>query len=339
MVTVVLDAMGGDHAPQSVIAGALESVARGIVVESELALVGPADVVREQLLAQGAVPERFTIVDAPDSLGCDESPIEAMRRKPKNSITVGIQLLREGKADAYVSAGSTGGVVAAATMMLGCLEGVRRPGIAVVIEGEKGPFIVIDVGANPQPKPAHLLHYALMGAAYCEDALGKKSPRVGLLNIGTEEAKGNPLTKETVQMLRAAPIQFVGNVEGVDVFRGVCDVIVSDGFTGNVLLKVSEGVAEYMLRTMGRFMAEVGIATEHRDGVVAKFLPRVDYSEYGGALLLGVNGSVTICHGRSHAPAIRNAIRFAVKAVRADVNQHIRSAVKAVSPSPRGIQE
>ena len=172
-----------------------------------------------------------------------------------------------------------------------------------------------------------------MGAAYYENAFGRRSPRVGLLNIGSEEAKGNPLTKETIQMLKDAPIQFIGNVEGVDAFRGTCDVIVSDGFTGNVLLKVSEGVAEYMLRTMAGFMGEVGVSDAHRDAVIQKFLPKVDFSEYGGALLLGVQGSVTICHGRSQAPAIRNAIRFAAQAVRANVNQHISAAVKAVSPS------
>ena len=327
--------MGGDHAPDAILDGALLFVqtpeANDRAKPAHVLLLGPEAVVREGLTKRGGEPQRFTVVDAPDVLTFSDSPVEAMRKKPRNSIMLGIGLVKEKRADAFVSAGSTGGVVAAATVGLRCLEGIRRPGIAVTIEGESGPFVVIDVGANPQPKPQHLLHYALMGSAYHHDAFGTATPRVGLMNIGSEEGKGNPLAKETSQLLKDSPLNFVGNVEGVDVFRGVCDVIVCDGFTGNVLLKASEGCAEYMLRTTARFMDEAKLPSEARKVVLGRLQQRVDYSEYGGALLLGVEGIVTICHGRSEARAISNALRFSAKAVGADVNQHIIAAAKAAS--------
>ena len=263
------------------------------------------------------------------SSGPNDSPVEAMKTKRRNSIAVGVELVRSGHAAAFLSAGSTGTVVAAASLGLPRLEGIRRPGICCTIEGEDGPFSVIDVGANPQPKPVHILHYALMGSAYYHDTFGVESPRVGLLNIGSEESKGSPLIKEASQLLRAANgIQFVGNVEGSDVFRGVCDVVVSDGFTGNVFLKVSEGVAEYMLRSVARLLREQNVSEEAQRAVIDTMNHRIDFSEYGGALLLGVDAIVTICHGRSRAPAIQNAIGFATRALGANVNEHIVNAAK-----------
>lgn len=334
MSKIVLDAMGGDHAPDAILEGAGLAVQRGITAAQDVTLAGPEAVVRDALQRLGLAQAGFGIVDAPDVLTGNESPVDAMRKKPRNSITAGMQLLKTGAAEGYVSAGSTGVVVAAATMLLGMLEGIRRPGIAVTIEGEGGPFTVIDVGANPQPKPVHLLHYALMGSAYFRDTFGKADPRVGVVNIGSEEGKGNPLTKEAIALMREAPVNFVGNVEGVDVFRGSCDVVACDGFTGNVLLKVSEGVAEYMLRAFARTMTEAGVAADHVASVVDTIRRKVDYSEYGGALLLGVQGIVTICHGRSQAPAIANAIRFASRAVGAGVNDHISALARAASASP-----
>jgi glycerol-3-phosphate acyltransferase PlsX len=332
LIRIVLDAIGGDHAPRAVLEGALQAVAKDYVTKEQLILAGPAATIAAELDKLGQPRDAFPVLDAPDIVG-DESPVEAMRRKPNNSIALGIAEVKKGKAQAFVSAGSTGGVVAVATLMLGMLEGIRRPGIGVTIEGERGPFIVIDVGANPQPKPQHMVHYALMGEAYARDTYGIADPRVGLMNIGTEDAKGNPLAKETSALLKDAPLTFVGNIEGVDVFNGACDVVVCDGFTGNVLLKVSEGVAEYLVRTIVKLMDEAGVGRKERDAVLQRLLPRVDYSEYGGALLLGVNGIVTICHGRSQAPAIRNAIRFANQAVGAKVNQHIVAAAKKLGES------
>jgi len=327
MTKIVLDAVGGDHGPKEVIAGVKLAFQRGYAQPSDLILVGPEAVVREAA-KQGGL-EGVEIVDSPDVLEDTDSPTEAMRKKPRNSIAVGVGLVQQKKAGAFVSAGSTGTCVAAATMGLGCLEGIRRPAIGAIIAGEKNPFLVLDVGANPQPKPLHLAQYALMGAAYYRGTFGVDQPKVGMLNIGSEELKGTPLVKEARQILKQMPIAFHGNVEGVEVFSGDCHVVVSDGFTGNVMLKVSEGCAEYVLRTMVGAMKQVGVEKEKIQGVLAAIMPRIDYSEYGGALLLGVDGVVTICHGRSQAPAFCNAIRFAQKALTAQVNQHIVEAARA----------
>jgi glycerol-3-phosphate acyltransferase PlsX len=327
MSKIVLDAVGGDHGPKEVIAGVQLAFQRGYAKPSDLILVGPEAVVRDACKSAGL--NDVAIVDAPDVLEDSDTPTEAMRKKPRNSIAVGVSLVQQQKAGAFVSAGSTGTCVAAATMGLGCLEGIRRPAIGAIIAGEKNPFLVLDVGANPLPKPLHLAQYALMGAAYYRGTLGVDQPKVGMLNIGSEELKGTPLVKEARQILKQMPIHFHGNVEGVELFTGDCHVVISDGFTGNVMLKVSEGCAEYVLRTMVGAMKQVGVEKEKIQAVLGVIMPRIDYSEYGGALLLGVNGVVTICHGRSQAPAFCNAIRFAQKALVAQVNQHIVEAARA----------
>jgi glycerol-3-phosphate acyltransferase PlsX len=327
MTKVVLDAVGGDHAPKECVAGVALAVQKGFVRPDQIILTGP----REQVLA--AVRDQridgVTVVDAPDVLTDGDTPIDAARKKPRNSIALGVQEVKEGRAGAFVSAGSTGTVVAAATLGLGCLEGIRRPAIGAIIHGEKNPFLVVDVGANPQPKAHHLVQYALMGSAYYGGTFGLDSPRVGILNIGSEELKGNPLVREARALMKQLPIEFHGNVEGVEVFSGDCHVVVTDGFTGNVLLKVSEGVAEYVLRTTFGLMKKAGVEPQKIGQVQADIMPRVDFSEYGGALLLGVQGVVTICHGRSRAPAFANAIRFACRAMDAKVNEHIVQAVRA----------
>lgn len=333
MTKVVLDAVGGDHAPKEAIAGVAMAIQRGFVKPADLVLTGPQAMVVQALRDQGLRPEDFRVVDAPDLLTCEDSPTDAMRKKPKNSIAVGIQLVKEGKAGSFISAGSTGTVVAAATLGLRCLEGIRRPAIGVIIQGEKSPFLVLDVGANPQPKPHHLAQYALMGAAYYTGTLGGSlppgtKPKVGILNIGSEELKGNPLVREARAMMKQMPINFHGNVEGVEIFSGDCHVVVTDGFTGNVLLKVSEGIAEYLLRIVFGTMQKVGVEPQKTKAVMGEVMPRVDFAEYGGALLLGVEGIVTICHGRSHAPAFANAIRFALRALDGNVNQHIVQAAR-----------
>ncbi|MBL8732658.1 MAG: phosphate acyltransferase PlsX [Planctomycetes bacterium] len=330
MNRVVLDAVGGDHAPDEALAGVAQALARGEVTPAQVLLTGPVDLVRAGMQKQG-LPADIEVLDAPDLLTCEDSPTDAMRKKARNSIAIGIQAVKTGRAGAFVSAGSTGTVVAAATLGLGCLEGIRRPAIGAIIEGEKNPFLVLDVGANPQPKPHHLAQYALMGSAYYGGTFGIAEPRVGILNIGSEELKGNPLVREARQLMKQLPIKFHGNVEGVEVFHGDCHVIVTDGFTGNVLLKVSEGVAEYLLRATFGMMKQVGIPGEQVKKVQAGVMPRVDFSEYGGALLLGVQGVVTICHGRSRAPAFANAIRFAMRAMTAEVNQHIVQAARSIT--------
>lgn len=328
MINIVLDAMGGDHAPHAVLDGVQRCLERGKLEADQVILTGPAEVLQRELDRRGRGMASLQIQDAPDVLSGEETPIEALRRKPKNSIAVGIGLVKAGMADAFVSAGSTGVVVATAQVVLRRLAGIRKAGIAVTIHGRRGPVVMVDVGANPQPKPLHLLHYGIMGAAYFKDAFGAEHPRVGLMNIGSEEAKGNPLTKKAAQLLAESPVHFVGNVEGVDLFSGRCDVIVCDGFTGNVLLKVSEGVAEYMVGAMAELMDEAEVSAAKKQQILGALNRQVDYSEYGGALLLGVEGIVTICHGRSEGPAIANAIDFALRAVRTHVNQHIVQVAK-----------
>ena len=337
MSKIVLDATGGDH-PAETIAGVSSALDQGYVEASQILLTGPEATVRESLRQQG-LGDEIEVVDAPDVLTAGDSPTDGMRKKPRNSIAVGVGLVREGKAGAFVSAGSTGMVVAAATLGLRKLEGIRRPGIGAIIHGEKHPFLVLDVGANPQPKAHHLAQYALMGSAYYGGTFDIDEPRVGLLNIGSEEVKGNPLVREARELMKQMPICFAGNVEGVEVFSGDCHVIVTDGFSGNVLLKVSEGVAEYLLRTMFGLMKRIGVAPELMQQVHAEVMPRVDFSEYGGALLLGVEGVVTICHGRSRAPAFANALRFANRALNAKVNEHIVRAAGSVRLQGSGSED
>ena len=333
MTKVVLDAVGGDHAPKECVAGIALALQKGFVRADQIILTGPHDQVVAALREQGldAAPNGIVVVDAPDVLADGDSPTDAARKKPRNSIALGIQELTEGRAGAFVSAGSTGTVVAAAHIGLGCLEGVRRPAIGAIIAGERHPFLVLDVGANPQPKAHHLAQYALMGSAYYRGHFGLDEPKVGILNIGSEELKGSPLVREARQLMKQLPIHFHGNVEGLEVFSGECHVVVTDGFTGNVLLKVSEGVADYVLRTTFGLMRKAGIEPQRIAQVHADIMPRVDFSEYGGALLLGVQGVVTICHGRSHAPAFANAIRFACRAMGAKVNEHIVQALRAIA--------
>ncbi|MSR37936.1 MAG: phosphate acyltransferase PlsX [Planctomycetes bacterium] len=333
MAKVVLDAVGGDHAPVEVLKGVAMAIKKGHCEAAHLILTGPRELVHQQAIAHGVAvgPGGIEIVDAPDILTCDDSPTDAMRRKPNNSIMVGMQLVKNGLAGGFISAGSTGTVVASATLGLRCLEGIRRPAIGAIIQGEKHPFLVIDVGANPQPKPHHLAQYAIMGGAYYSGTFGVSEPRIGILNIGSEELKGNALVKEARALLKQMPINFLGNVEGGELFSGECHVVVCDGFTGNVLLKVSEGCAEYVLRTMVSMMQQVGVEPAKIKAVLAGVMPRMDYAEYGGALLLGVEGIVTICHGRSQANAFSNAIRFARKALTAEVNHHIEQAARAMA--------
>lgn len=335
MSRIVLDAVGGDHAPNEAITGVAMALANGYLNADEVILTGPEQQVRDALgkadLPAGTTASSIEIVDAPDLLSCDDSPTDAMRKKPRNSIAVGIQLVKEGKAGGFVSAGSTGTVVAAATLGLRYLEGIRRAAIGAIIEGEKHPFLVLDVGANPMPKAHHLAQYALMGSAYYHCQFRTDEPLVGLLNIGSEEMKGNPLVRDARAMMQQMPINFHGNIEGSEVFSGDCHVIVTDGFSGNVLLKVSEGVAEYLLRTMFGEMMKAGVGREQLGAVQKAVMPRVDFSEYGGALLLGVEGYVTICHGRSKAPAFANALRFARRALAGKVNEHIVDAARQLN--------
>ena len=306
--------MGGDHAPGPIVDGA---VAAARHVPRGVRLVGRHDEVARELARHadaGMLP--LSIVDAPDVVAMAESPAVALRRKPGASIRVAVQELAEKRGSGLVSAGSTGATVMAAYSGLGLLHGVDRPALATTIPTRQQPAVLLDAGANAECRPGHLLQFAVMGAVYAQVALGVQDPRVGLLSIGEEETKGNELTREAHRLLKAAPVRFLGNVEARDVYSGVADVIVCDGFTGNVALKISEGLVdtvEALLRAelSSTFARRVGSLLTRR--ALRHFRRRLDYSEYGGAPLLGVAGVAIVGHGRSSALAVRNAVAMAYR--------------------------
>ena len=311
---VVLDAMGSDHAPHPEIDGAL-AAARDLGVG--VILVGKPEVIEPELRRcgwRGDGDRGIELVEAAEVIGMDEPVANAIRRKKKSSLRVGSKLVTEGRADGFVSAGNTGAAMATAKMVIGMLPGVDRPALAALLPTKSPrPTLLIDVGANSECKPHHLVQFAIMGDAYSRAVLGTVKPAVGLMSIGEEEAKGNDLTKEAFPLLRQLScVNFVGNVEGRDVFSGAVDVIVTDGFTGNVMLKLSEGLTAAMLSMIKR---ELTSSTITKAGAVLarpafqNIKKRLDYSEYGGAPLLGVRQIVVIGHGSSNARAIRNAIR------------------------------
>lgn len=321
---IVVDAMGGDHAPAVVVDGAAAAVkAYGY----EIILIGDVAQVKPFLDKSGYRGNKITLYQAEETIGMHESPATSVRRKRKSSIVLGVELLKEAKADAFLSAGNTGAVVCAATIDLGLLPGVERPGIAIVTPTLKGISLIVDVGANIDAKPLHLLQYGYMGSAYMENIFNKPNPSVGLLNVGEEESKGTDFLKETYELLSKSKLNFIGNVEGKALFSGKCDVVVCDGFVGNVALKVTEGTAEaiqvflkrHLLKT--NFLGKIGILLLKK--TFLKFKKELDYAEYGGAPLLGVNGVVMIGHGRSNARAIMNAIRAAGEEVERQVNRKI----------------
>ncbi|MDD5020302.1 MAG: phosphate acyltransferase PlsX [Candidatus Omnitrophica bacterium] len=329
MVKVAVDAMGGDYAPKVVVEGVIEALRRFDVF---VYLVGPADLVEAELAKHRKFDRsRVEVVAADEIIEMHEPPAAAIRKKKNSSINIGIGLCKEGKADAFFSAGNTGAAVCGATLKLGLLESIERPGIAIVMPNLLGVSLIIDAGANIDPKPLHLLQYGLMGSAYFEQILGKKNPRVGLLNVGEEETKGTEFMKETYQLLEQSPINFIGNVEGKEIFSGNCDVIVCDGFVGNVTLKVAESISEtiaYFLRKelLSSIWGKLGYLLARP--CFKRFKKQVDYSEYGGAPLLGVDGVVIIGHGRSTSKAVMNAIRFAKEEVERHINESITEQAK-----------
>jgi phosphate acyltransferase len=328
MTTIAVDAMGGDRGCAPVVEGALAYVRE---YGDSVILVGKGERISEEISLHKSSSSFLKIHEASEVVEMDESPSTALRRKKDSSIRVGVELVRQGEAMAFVSAGNTGAVMATAMVILGTLPEVERPAIAAVMPTLKGNCILLDVGANVDCKPRQLLQFAIMGNIYAKDILGKVKPRVGLLSIGEEETKGNELTKETYKSLEEeASLIFVGMVEGRDLFSGNVDVVVCDGFTGNVALKFSEGVAEMI---GGLLREEFSKTLASRLGYLLtrpafeRFRRRVDYSEYGGAPLLGVNGVCIISHGRSTAKAIKNALRVAGECVRNRIIDHIREGV------------
>ena len=306
---IAVDGMGGDHAPDHIVDGA---IAAARLLSAEIRLVGSADALRTALARhRGLARLPLTIVEAPDVIGMAEPPAQAVRRKPGASIRVAVGDVAGGRAAAVFSAGNTGATVMAACAQLGLLPGVDRPALATTVPTRRRPAVLLDAGANAECRPSHLLQFAVMGSVFAQLALGVGEPRVGLLSIGEEETKGNDLTREAHRLLKAAPVRFLGNIEARDVYAGDADVIVCDGFTGNVALKISEGLVEMVELLLGEelsgtFTSRVGYLLSRR--AFRRFRRRVDYSEYGGALLLGVKGVTIVGHGRSSAKAVRNAI-------------------------------
>ncbi len=315
---IALDAMGTDRHPAVEVEGAVQALS-DLPDDVSILLIGDEVRVAEELTRYPDAPRgRIDVVHAPDVIRPGEGAASAVRRKPKSSIVVGLMLQREGRADAFVSAGSTGAVMAASLFLLGALRGIDRPAVATVLPTAGLPCLLIDSGANVDCKPAQLLQFARLGGIYVEDVWRRPQPRVGLLNIGEEPEKGDEVSVEAHRLLRASDLNFIGNVEGRDIIRGVCDVLVTDGFTGNVLLKFYESVTGFMHGLLGAELAKAQV-TLNLDALFRVF----DYTEYGGAPLLGVNGVSIICHGGSPARAIRNALRVARQAVETRMVGHI----------------
>jgi glycerol-3-phosphate acyltransferase PlsX len=322
--------MGTDQAPTAEVAGAIGAL-QELDSDIEVVLVGDRATLETELARHPQAPGgRLHVHHAPDRVTAADPPASVLRRKPGSSIVLGLKLVKAGEADAFVSAGSTGAVMATSLFTFRPLPGVARPAIGALLPTAQAPCLLLDAGANVDCKPQHLVQFAHLGNVYAQDLMGVANPRVALLNIGEEPEKGDELTLETHRLLAASPgLNFVGNVEGRDIIQGVCDVVVCDGFVGNVLLKFYESVAEF---TIGLLKKELKHSHEQLD--LEEVFRVLDYAEYGGAPLLGVGGISIICHGESSARAIRNAIAAAARAVRADMVSHIVREV-----SPRASQE
>ena len=320
---IVLDAMGSDSAPKVEIEGAIQAIQE---YGYEIVLVGDEAAIKSELLKHKYDPAKVTIVHAPEKIAMNEPAALSVRRKRHSSIVIGMDLLKKDQADAFVSAGNTGAVVCAATLSLRLLPGIERPGIAIVIPTLTGTSVIVDVGANIDPKPMHLLQYAIMTDAYCKYILHKPNPTVGLLNVGEEETKGTDFIKETHTLLSESKLNFIGNIEGRDIYNGTADIVLCDGFVGNVILKVSESVVDTIVKLLKNEIKSSIIATlgaALASSAFNELKKKMDYSEYGGAPLLGVDGRCIISHGSSSPKAIKNAIRVAAESKEQDVNKHI----------------
>ncbi|MBT5020414.1 MAG: phosphate acyltransferase PlsX [Planctomicrobium sp.] len=327
---IALDAMGGDDAPAINVDGAIEALK--LSSDLEIALVGDQSSVDPLVNASGYSGERLTIVPSEGFVGMDEKPVDALRSKPNCSIAACWKLMAAGEADAVVSAGNTGGVVGAGLRTRLFLKGVKRPGIAVVLPTTTGRSVLMDVGANPGARAEHLAQYAIMGSVFAREILEVDSPRVGLINIGSEDGKGTPLIKESHDLIINGPIakQYIGNVEGRGLYQGEADVIICEGFVGNVILKVSEGMAAMMMRKVAhQVLGALNGEKANAEDAFGKVGRSFEYNEYGGAPLLGIDGVCMISHGSSDARSIRNALQTAMTFKDRNVNQQIVETLAA----------
>jgi glycerol-3-phosphate acyltransferase PlsX len=348
-VKIVLDAMGGDHAPGVVIDGAVQAVKE---LDVEVILVGRQEDIVREMARHEAGGLKLSVVHASEVIEMDEH-VDAIKRKRDASIRVGMRLVHDGQADAFVSAGNSGAVMASAIFDLRRISGIKRPALAVVYPAAPTPALLIDNGANTDPTPQNLVQFAQMGAAYAERLLGIENPRVAIVSNGEEADKGNRLVRDTFPLLQESGLNFVGNAEGKDVTRGVADVIVTDGFTGNVMIKLSEGLASFFARYLkreltGGMLGKLGLILMIPGLILAlpgmalllpairRIAKRMDYAETGGAPLLGVDGVVIIGHGRSNAKAVKNAVRVARDLVHAGLVDAIKQGVleQAVLATP-----
>lgn len=328
-IRVALDAMGGDYAPQAVVQGAALAFHEARE-EIDLILVGEKNEIASELNNLEVPPPSLAIKHASESISMEEQATDVIRKKKDSSIAVGMNLLKEKKVDAFISGGNTGVVMATALFNLGRIERVSRPAIASCLPSEKGIVVVLDVGANAECKPQNLYQFALMGSIYSNYVLKVKKPKIGLLSIGEEQTKGNELIIDTYKLLSKSPLNFVGNVEGRDVLKGTCDVVICDGFVGNIVLKFAESIDGFLvslvrkrvkespLFRLGAFLLKVSLRDLKKS---------LDYAEYGGAPLLGVDGVCIICHGESSPKAIKNAIKLAHNMVKNEVNSHIKERI------------
>ncbi|MFC4810674.1 phosphate acyltransferase PlsX [Paenibacillus sp. GCM10023250] len=324
---IAIDAMGGDHAPSLIVKGALEAASE--MPDVRLLLVGDTDQIKTHLGAQ--VPPNIEIVHADDVIGPDDEPVKAVRRKKSSSMVMAGQMVREGKAEAMLSAGNTGALMTTGLLVVGRLEGIERPALVSMLPTmDDVGVLALDLGANMDAKPEHLLQYSIMGSIYRAKMNGLDKPRVGLLNVGTEAMKGNELTKAAFDLLETAPIHFIGNVEARDVLLRSCDVLVCDGFAGNIMLKAMEGTAGTLFKTL-RDVFSSSLLSKLAAAVVMPKLrllrKKMDYNEHGGAPLLGINGLVFKCHGSSDVKAVKNTVRQAKLAIESNLVASIAAEI------------
>jgi len=327
---VAVDAMGGDFGPKVMVEGAFKAAQE---FQVEILLVGVEDLIKKEIKKSNSSGPKITIFNASEAIGMGEGLL-SFRRKKRSSIRVGTQLVKDGEADAFVSTGNTAAVVYISKKVLGALKGVEKPALSLLVPTLKGLTLLVDVGANVNCRPHDLVQFAIMGHIFMKNVCGVANPRVALMSIGEEETKGNDLIKQVFERLQVSRLNFIGNVEGKDIYSGNAEVIVSDGFTGNIALKVSEGVVETVLsmaRTeiMKNFFSKIGFILMKRN--LKKLYKRIHYSEYGGAPLLGLSGVCVVGHGRSNPTAVKNAIRLAKDFVAGDILEKIQSEIAVFS--------
>lgn len=327
-IIIAIDAMGGDNAPAEIIKGCMQAIKENELLN--LIMVGKEDLVNSELSKYQYNKSQIRVENATENIGCEESPVKAIRSKKDSSLVKGLRLVKEKQAQAFISAGSSGAVLAGGTFIVGRIKGIERPALAPLIPTEKGYSLLIDCGANVDAKPSYFGQFAKMGSAYCEKILGIKNPKVGIINIGVEKGKGNSLVKEAYDILENEDINFVGNIEARDVNKGYADVLVCDAFVGNVILKNMEGVGKFLFSAIKK---ELMSSTRGKLGgvllkpIFKKLYKSFDASEVGGAPLLGLEGLVVKAHGNSKARAIKNAIKQCEKFIENDVNEMIRERI------------